>query len=551
MLKVSLRTRFRTVMYINDLSFDPAHAWFPVSGVPKARWAIEVFTTENAYTIDPSTAAIDDHGLRATGLMQLGGQRTAPGSVRVASESDRAGRVSWRIEAETPEIIKGAKLLLRDLPGTDGGWWTPTTPASTTLNPTPAAPTLLSYPWDSWQTPWVCAGEGPALALSVRDRTVRAKRFYASFPFWASSQVVEIVCDAAATERATSYSAPEIRLAYCADAAEVRDDFEAHLASLETAFDLTRWEERTDVPAWADELELVLTLHGQHWTGHVFNTFDEMAAVLQEICREVPGSRVLAYLPGWEGRYYWQYPVYQPGEDLGGEAGFARLVETARRLGVHLMPMFGANGANVNRYPDWQRAAFRSPSDRYVALVNNPDWDNDRAGEDDQIFLNPGEPVFQAHLADQVSSIVDRFGVEGVFFDTTACWFDDPRHNVYRGYRDLVAELRRRHSDLLLCGEGWYDALLAVFPMNQTWLDMSDLPRFADLPMRYSRVLGHLKDGAPGAGSTGVHEAGTNANARPLRVDGFVPALPIVHDTFPVHSDAVRTFVRALAKEPS
>jgi len=93
--------------------------------------------------------------------------------------------------------------------------------------------------------------------------------------------------------------------------------------------------------------------------------------------------------------------------------------------------------------------------------------------------------------------------------------------------------------------------LLAVFPMNQSWLDMSDPPRFTDLPMRYARALGHLKHGAPGVGSTGVHEAGTNATARPLRVDGYVPALPIVHDTLPAHREAVRAFVQALAKEPS
>ncbi|WP_030908309.1 hypothetical protein [Streptosporangium amethystogenes] len=118
---------------------------------------------------------------------------------------------------------------------------------------------------------------------------------------------------------------------------------------------------------------------------------------------------------------------------------------------------------------------------------------------------------------------------------------------MYVGYRDLVAELRRRHPGLLVCGEGWYDALLAIFPMNQTWLDMAAPPRFDELPMRYARVLGHLLDGAPGAGSTGVHEGGTRPLGLPLRVDGYVPVLSIVDDTFPKHHDAVRAFCRAVA----
>jgi hypothetical protein len=294
----------------------------------------------------------------------------------------------------------------------------------------------------------------------------------------------------------------------------------------------------------------VLTLHGQHWTGFVFNTFDQMARILERVCDEVPGERVLAYLPGWEGRYYWQYPEYGPGVDLGGEAAFGRLVESASRLGAHLMPMFGANGANVHRYPRWGQAAFRSPSDLYVELVNKPDWDNDRAGEDEQVFLNPGEPHFQRHLVDQVNEVVERFGIEGVFLDTSACWFDDPRYDVYKGYRDLVDALHVRHPSLLVCGEGWYDALLGVFPMNQTWIDMTDPPRFDDLPTRYSRVLGHLNEGAPGAGSTGVHEGGTNRHARPLKRHGFVPALPFVEDTLEDHWHEVQAFCRAVLKEP-
>jgi hypothetical protein len=534
-------------MYVNELSFDPSHRWFPVPGLSSAAWAVEVFTTQGVYGLDPTATTFDGRRLSATRLQFLGGQQPAPGRVDGALEVDDGGAISWLLSAESDEIVKGLKLLLRDLPlDLDGmGWWTSTMAVGEAASPTQGEPILRSYPWDSWQTPWICAGEGPALALSVRDTLVRPKRFYTYMPHWAPGPVVEVVCDELATRRSPHFVAPPIRARRCESAAAIRTDFEQHLAWLEGAFGLVPWHERDDVPAWADELDLVLTLHGQHWTGFVFNTFDRMASILEEVAADVPGERILAYLPGWEGRYYWQYPSYGPGADLGGEAGFERLVATARRLGVHLMPMFGANGANVNRYPDWERAAFRSPSNRYVKLVNVPDWDNDRLGEDEQVFLNPGEPNFRRHLADQVSAVVDGFGVEGVFLDTSACWFNDPRHEVYDGYRLLLDELHRRHPGLLVCGEGWYDALLAVFPLNQTWLELAAPPHFDDLPMRYTRVLGHLKDGAPGSGSTGVHEAGTNPFARPLRVDGFAPALPVVDDTFTEHGEAARAFVRA------
>lgn len=541
-------------MYVNNLSFDPAHAWFAVPSIGHARFAIEVFTTENVYGLDPAHTTRDGRDLTSTRLQLLGGQRSVGGRVTAAVRRDSDGTVAWKITAEADEPVKGIKLLLVDLPAGHEGWWTPTTAAGVRLMPTSELPVHLAYPWrnpddHSWRTPWICAGEGPGITLSVRNEEVRATRFYTYLPHWMSGPVVEIVCDASAQDRRNSFETPEIRLRECASPEEIRDDFDAHLAGLERAYGLTRWEARTDTPAWVDELDLVLTLHGQHWTGFVFNTFAEMSAILEDITSDVQGDRVLAYLPGWEGRYYWQYPVYQPGTDLGGADGFRGLVETANRLGVHLMPMLGANGANVNRYPDWKQAAFRSPSDRYVALVNSPDWDNDRAPEDDQIFLNPGEPAFRDHLVAQVTTLVETYGVEGVFLDTSACWFNDPRHDLTEGYRRLVGEIHGRHPELLVCGEGWYDALLAVFPMNQTWIDMNAAPRFDDLPMRYSRVLGHLKDGAPGAGSTGVHEGGINPQAQPLRVNGYVPALGVVHDTFAKHRDDVREFCRAVAKE--
>jgi hypothetical protein len=534
----------------NALSFDPRHPWLPLPGTAGLEWAVEVFTTEDAYGLDPAMTTFANGRLQARGLQWLGGQRRVAGRVDASVETDQGSHV-WRIIAETEGLVKGVKLLVRGLLATTSipGWWTPTTPADSWLSPTRDQPVHLTYPWPDWQTPWACRGEGPGITVSLRDTKVRPKRLHVSKPYWSASDVLEIVTDESAVALSSRFEAPEIRLRECVSQQEVHEDFREHLTALESVYGLVSWEERGDVPTWARNLDLVLTLHGQHWTGFVFNTFDQMAGILNDVTTDVPGDRILAYLPGWEGRYYWQYPDYRPGQDLGGDEGFSRLVATARRLGVHLMPMFGANGAHVDRYPDWERAALRSPSNNYVALINAPDWDNDRAPEDDQVFLNPGEPRFRQHLVQKVIDLIERHAVDGVFLDTSGCWFNDPRFEMFPGFQELVGEIRGRHPELLVCGEGWYDALLSVFPMNQTWLDMSLPPRFDDLPARYARTLGHLKDGAPGAGSTGVHEGGVRALGRPLRVNGYIPALSVVDDTFTKHRQAVREFCRAVVGE--
>ena len=244
-------------MYVNNLSFDPAHAWFEVPGLDTARFAVEVFTTDNVYGLDPTCTTFDSGHLHATGLQSLGGQRSAFGSLDADVRRGANGAVAWSISAQSEGMIKGIKLLFRDLPA-DGtvGWWTPTTAAGDRLAPSPEKPVLLSYPWgypgDSWQTPWICAGEGPGLTLSVRNDSVRAARFYAYRPHWASGTIVEIVCDASALHRTTSFDAPQIRLRECASNDAIRADFDEHLAELERTYGLTRWEDRTDTPSWAE-----------------------------------------------------------------------------------------------------------------------------------------------------------------------------------------------------------------------------------------------------------------------------------------------------------
>ena len=75
--------RLASPMYVNNLSFDPAHPWFAVPGADGTEWALEVFTTENVYGLDADKTEFDGSRLEASGLQLLGGQRRAPGTVTV------------------------------------------------------------------------------------------------------------------------------------------------------------------------------------------------------------------------------------------------------------------------------------------------------------------------------------------------------------------------------------------------------------------------------------------------------------------------------------
>ncbi len=542
-------------MYVNDLSFDPRDPLFPLPGDATIRWGIQIFTVENLYSLAPEhvTVTPDGEGLHLVceRLSWAGQQQRADGRVEVRVER-HDGAWTWHVEARHDKPIKVVKLMLHGLPAAalDQGWWQATSPREAVSHPTPELPLRWRYPWPEWHTPWACAGSAEGgVCLSIRDPRVRAKRLYVYQPPYTGQQpIVELIWEEDAARWGTHVAAPPMRLRICEDAGAIDVDFAEHLAFLEQAYQLQAWEERSDVPAWMRDVKLVLNLHGQHWTGYVFNTFDRMADALRFVSQHIDGKQVLAYVPGWEGRYYYAYPFYRPGEDMGGDAGFRRLVQVARELGVHLMPMFGANGANAHLYPDWDRTVFRNRTNRYVKFVNYPDWDTDRSGEDDQVFLNPGVPIFREHLFNQVSAAASAYDLDGVFLDTSACWFNDPHANLYDGYRELLGALRQRHPDLLIAGEGWYDALLAVFPVNQSWMGVDRQYRYPQLLTRYGRALGHLAEGTPGYGSTGVHEGGFRPAPVQEPTPGHIPSLGIVEDTLEQHREEVASICRAAAE---
>ena len=533
-----------------DLSFDPRDPYFTAPG-GSVRWAIQVFTTGNGYGIDAGRAQYDTPSrdrahLYCDRYALLGQQRPADGGEINAEVTHSGGVLEWSITVRHHEPVKAVKLLLSGLDPAllSAGWWAPNTPRGSVLG-ADGQRFQLEYPGADWATPWVAAGtESKAIVLSVRDSLVQRQILHVNQPSYASAPIVELVHVPSAPSRSTTYRVPPIRLQPKVSGKGLEASLNAHLSFVEGAHHLVPWETRDDVPAWLRDIALVVTLHGQHWTGYVFNTFAEMAEALRFVARHIDPARVLAYLPGWEGRYYHDYPRYGPGEALGGPAGFSALMNTAKQLGMRVMPMFGGNGANVTQYPRWERSVFRNDTNRYVELLNRPDWDSDRVGEGDQVFLNPGEPGFREHLTDSISAIVQEYGVDAAFLDTVGFWFNDPRFELIDGYRQLAAELRRRHPGIVLAAEGWWDALSAIFPLSQQWFGLGRDLRHPEVLTRYARTTGHLAEGTPGPGSTGVHELGFLPRPADVPYAGHIPVVSIADDTLPAHGSDVAAICR-------
>jgi hypothetical protein len=472
-------------------SFDLGDPVFDACGL---RLSVQLVTLENLYGVAPEGAQLEPTSggarLLARGLRWAGGTEAAQGEVALEAERAPGGAVRLRVRARAPAPIRSVKLVLRDLEpaleaSVDGAAWSAVGEWGE----------AFGYP-GRLHTPLLFArAGGRVLGLRAAETRVREKRialFRERLGPLAGRGAIELIHDAAAPEFAPAIATPDWIVAPGADPGA----FEAeHLRHLEAAFGLRPFE----------------------GTGRAFLDYDAMGAVLRFVAERVEPARVLAYLPGWEGRYYWQYGDYRPEPRLGGERGFARLCDEARRLGVRLMPMFGVHCANA-RLPAFReldpRAYMKSATgNRFHG--NTPDWDLSRAHDTGwQAWLNPGHPGWRDTLAGQIEGLAARYGFDAVFLDTTEVWVNDPDHGVAEGIAELCRRLRAAIPDLLLAGEYDYDALAASFPLFQRawWMHAPAWTR------RYVRRFAHLCEGEP-EGRTGVHELG---RFRP----GAVPAQP-------------------------
>lgn len=57
---------------------------------------------------------------------------------------------------------------------------------------------------------------------------------------------------------------------------------------------LIPWKDRTDMPSWAKQISLCLTLHGMHWSGYIFNTYDQMLEIIRYAAERTDGKNILA-----------------------------------------------------------------------------------------------------------------------------------------------------------------------------------------------------------------------------------------------------------------
>ncbi|BAK67915.1 hypothetical protein SLG_32400 [Sphingobium sp. SYK-6] len=490
-------------------------------------FGFEIITFENVYGIDPATVTVTREGtagltLVAKGLTWAGGQQRAPGSLTARLVRSANSAIEWEVEARLDKPIKAIKTIVRGLPrgrlSASAREW---------IDPGEDE-TRFEYPalMDGMGTPLAAieGKDGRIWGISALQTQVRPARF--AFLPGPEGYKVELLHEQAGWDRRGDVRTATWRIASAADFAGIAAP---HFETVRRNWNLPDFASRADAPSWMKHLALVLALHGEHWTGYVFNDFDRQLEILRWTAKQIDPQNVMVFLPGWDGRYYWDYPAFRVGAETGGEAGLARLIAEGKTLGFRFALMFGSNIANP------QSPLFAQMADAQIRTIygvpmaaDYVDWDGDRKGDASMTFMNLAVPSWRDHLKGRISDMITRFGIDAYFLDICGLWENNLSGDMLEGTRTLVSELAALHPGIPPIAEMQYDALMGFIPMNQ----VARFPLYPQANFGHVASYNHLSWPAPGRGSSGVHEAGFGTY-RPVSADQpQIPTITFVDDSF-------------------
>lgn len=524
-----------------DLSFDWPHPRFET---PVGSMSVRVHTFDNVFGIDPAAMATIDlpdgvTRITSTRLSWAGGQETAEGTV-VLDLVPVDGETEVRVSATSSDAIRSIAITLHDQPVGD------VVGVREGRLVVPRGGRILRYPdgWFDLASPLFAVDGARQLVVRSLDERPRVKRFAFIPEFTDPDRMrVELHVEADAPTAQSSFTAPAWRLStdVAFETVAVR-----HREHVRAAYPATSWEDREDVPDWMHEVSLVVGLHGRHFTGHVFHDYAEMLETITEISGRIGGRRVLAYLPGWEGRYYRWYGRYGADPRLGGEDGYRRLIDGAHALGTRIMPMYGANIAarDLPGFERWGEPGILRTAGGFPA-VGSVDWDGSRTYDfAGGALINPAYAPWRTHLIEQIQRNRDEFGFDAAFLDISAMHGNDPAGDTTEGLRSLVDGIHAAAPGILIGGEGWFDAIAAHIPLVQAG-HRDYVPTLHDEPDpelfdRTNRMFGHVSMADPAFGSSGVHEAGwVDAWRLPVR-RGIIPTLNLVRGSMDAAPERVQ-----------
>ena len=482
------------------------------------KFAIRLSTDNNIYCPNPGQMNIkklseNEVVLHSNSLSSAGGQLISEGSIELKLSLTADKRIS--ISAKASHATEIGKTILVLIKGIKVESMVSEQPQANGVQDFKDKKGIrVSYPSRAATMPLVFfTTSDKEWHVISKDRKIRKKGFACFYDHLTNEPVILLSHDADMRKTSTNIKAPQWVLGNDRPRIEVVKE---RCVDLEEYFGLTPFNRKQKVHKdWIDNLKLVTFLHGTHWTGYIFNTYDQMGEQLEWISQTFDGKQILVFLPAWDGRYYVNYPEHDPESRMGGSEGLKRLVKKAHRLGMKIVLMLG--GPNLSTFDflkknDMMGAGLKTPSG-HQELQNWLDWNTDLKIETMGLIMNFGHPKYLDYMVSKTSELFDIYGIDGVFLDGTLRWQNSPDYSAYEGLVKYTKEIRKKYPKKLIMGEDGYDAIYGLFDLFHTSGGPLGLENFL---LRYTRQFYYLAYPSEN-GSAGIHEIGWSNDSHTIK----------------------------------
>ena len=522
-------------MQKQDLSYNLKNAKIDVDNF---KVSVEVFSLENVYSVDEYFVKENTY---VSNNILWGDTEKTEGYVNLSI--DKKENINFIIEAKLDKLIRGVKLRFDDLPL---GKLISSVDEDKVIT---EAGLVMPYPcaWRGITTPLVVfeLEDKKYLFIRIKDRVVREKRFFIKKVN--GKMRVDVGFDEDGTKISNHILTPEIEYGIVDDKEEI---YQIQSDFMKEIFELEEYENNKISPSWLKDISLVVTMHMEAFTGHIFHTYDKALKDVEVLTKYIDGKKILVYLAGWEGRYYYKYGNYTCDSRLGGEEKLKEVVKKMQDLGCKVMAMYGMNIANktipaIKEMLSEVEIENVSGAKYHHGSVN---WEGAHHYDfNDLMQLNIGNPKWQNYLYEQIKDATLKYIFDGAFLDIVAGYANDKNYSIYNGVIEFCDRLRNIKDEFLVSGEAFYDGLAKAMPLFQSghtdgWMHYHD--RVSDkLFTRYCREFAHLCLGDPSRGSSGVHELGTNVEISAPYRKAIIPTLSLVEDSIEVAFDEVKKII--------
>lgn len=249
-----------------------------------------------------------------------------------------------------------------------------------------------------------------------------------------------------------------------------KNGVDVHRKWLERAFQLKPYQNHSNFPGWADDINFVLEVWGARRDKiKPAHSFDEIRDRINEFADLYDPAKTLLYLPGFaEHGIDSNAPDYNPSDQCGGEEKFKLLIDEAHRLGYKVMIHTNVLAMTFHHrlYPEFKKFQVVDCFGREQTW--GLDMDGDWLAEPYFAYINPANIEWGDLMEKILGDLINKFAIDAVFLDQTLLAFNVSNgQNFLKGMRDHVQRLQKAFPEILFAGEGINEQVLPALPMAQ------------------------------------------------------------------------------------